>query len=114
MPLLEIQKRSLRQRGHALKPVVIIGNAGLSEAVLREIDRSLEHHELMKVRLGGADREAKMRLIASICESCHAELVQSIGHIALIYRKQAKPRPRKQAKPRPGERSKRGPGRVRS
>lgn len=106
MPLPENQKRDLRQRGHVLKPVVMIGNAGLSEAVLREIDRSLEHHELMKVRLGGADREAKKRLIASICASCHAELVQSIGHIALIYRKQAKPRP--------GERSKRGSGRVRS
>jgi RNA-binding protein len=106
MPLLENQKRDLRQRGHALKPVVMIGNAGLSEAVVREIDRSLEHHELMKVRLGGADRESKKRLIESICESCHAELVQSIGHIALIYRKQAKPRP--------GGRSRRGPGRVRS
>lgn len=106
MPLLENQKRDLRQRGHALKPIVLIGNAGLSEAVVREIDRSLEHHELMKVRLGGADREAKKRLIASICESCHAELVQSIGHIALIYRKQTNPRP--------GERSKRVPGRVRS
>jgi RNA-binding protein len=60
----------------------------------------------MKVRLGGADRETKKQLIASICESCHAELVQSIGHIALIYRKQTNPRP--------GVRSKRGPGRVRS
>ena len=106
MPLAENQKRDLRQRGHALKPIVIVGNAGLSEAVVREIDRSLEHHELMKVRLGAADREAKRRLIASICASCHAELVQSIGHIALIYRKQASPRP--------GERSKRGPGQVRS
>jgi len=106
MPLLENQKRELRQRGHALKPIVIIGNAGLSESVIREIDRSLEHHELMKVRLGGADREAKKRLIISICESCHAELVQSIGRIALIYRKQTSPRP--------GERSKRGPGRARS
>ena len=106
MTLPENQKRDLRQRGHALKPVVIIGNAGLSEAVLREIDLSLEHHELLKVRLGGADREARRQLIASICESCHAELVQSIGHIALIYRKQASPRP--------GERSKRGPDRVRS
>ncbi|MGB7933002.1 MAG: ribosome assembly RNA-binding protein YhbY [Gammaproteobacteria bacterium] len=90
MPLAENRKRDLRQRGHALKPIVIIGNAGLTEAVIREIDRSLEHHELMKIRLGGADREAKKRLIASICESCHAELVQSIGHIALIYRKQAR------------------------
>jgi RNA-binding protein len=106
MPLADNQKRDLRQRGHALKPIVIIGSAGLSEAVVREIDRSLEHHELMKVRLGGADREAKRRLIDSICASCHAELVQSIGHIALIYRKQAKPRP--------GVRSRRGPDRVRS
>jgi len=106
MTLPENQKRDLRQRGHTLKPVVIIGSAGLSAAVVREIDLSLEHHELMKVRLSGADREAKKRLIASICESCHAELVQSIGHIALIYRKQTNPRP--------GERSKRGPGRVRS
>jgi len=111
MPLPENQKRNLRQRGHALKPVVMIGNAGLSEAVLREIDRSLEHHELMKVRIGGADREAKKRLIAAICASCHAELVQSIGHIALIYRKQA---PGQAPRPRPGERSKRGPARVRS
>ncbi len=106
MPLAENQKRDLRQRGHALKPVVIIGNAGLSEAVIREIDLSLEHHELMKVRCGGADREAKRQLITSICESCHAELVQSIGHIALIYRKQSTPGP--------GDRSRRGPGRVRS
>ena len=106
MPLDEKQKRDLRQRGHALKPVVIIGNAGLSEAVIREIDLSLEHHELLKVRLGGADREEKARLITSLCESCRAELVQSIGHIALIYRKRSNPRP--------GDRSRRGPGRARS
>jgi RNA-binding protein len=90
MPLPEKQKRNLRQRGHALRPVVIIGTAGLSEAVVREIDLSLAHHELLKVRIGGeADRESKKRLIASICESCHAELVQAIGHVALIYRKRA-------------------------
>ena len=51
---------------YALKPVVIIGSAGLSAAVVREIDLSLEHHELMKVRLGGVDRETKQRLIAAI------------------------------------------------
>jgi len=106
MPLAEQLKRDLRRRGHALKPVVLIGNAGLSAAVVREIDLSLEHHELMKVRLGGVDRETKQRLIAAICESCHAELVQSIGHIALLYRKQTNPRP--------GARPKRAPGRARS
>lgn len=106
MPLAENLKRDLRRRGHALKPVVLIGSAGLSEAVMREIDLSLEHHELMKVRLGGVDRESRQRLIASICESCNAELVQSIGHIALIYRKQVNPRR--------GDRSKRVPARARS
>jgi RNA-binding protein len=106
MPLTEKFKRALRQRGHGLKPVVLIGSAGLSEAVVREIDRSLEHHELMKVRIAGIDRATKAQLIASICQSCHAEPVQSIGHIALIYRKQANP-------PR-GARSKRAPARARS
>jgi RNA-binding protein len=86
MPLAEKHKRELRQRGHALKPVVTVGNAGLSAAVTREIDLSLAHHELMKVRLGGMDRRERSRLIASICSSCHAELIQSSGHIALIYR----------------------------
>ena len=105
MTLAEHQKRDLLRRGHALKPVVLVGNAGLSEAVVTEIDRSLEHHELMKVRLNSVDRETKQRLIASICASCHAELVQSIGHIALIYRKQANSRP--------ASRPKRAPGRAR-
>ena len=89
MPLPEKQKRDLRQRGHALRPVVIIGAAGLSEAVVREIDLSLAHHELLKVRIGDAEHEVKKRLIAALCESCHAELVQAIGHVALIYRKRA-------------------------
>jgi len=99
-------KRELRRRGHALKPVVLIGGAGLTEAVVREIDLSLEHHELMKVRLGGVDRGTRQQLIASICESCHADMVQSIGHIALIYRRQANPRH--------AARSKQAPARARS
>ena len=59
MSLTEKMKRDLRGRGHTLKPVVSIGNAGLSTAVLREIDLSLEHHELMKIRIGAADREQR-------------------------------------------------------
>jgi RNA-binding protein len=86
MSLTEKMKRELRGRGHTLKPVVSIGNAGLSTAVLREIDLSLEHHELMKVRIGVADREQRQAVITGICSSCNAELVQAIGHIALIYR----------------------------
>ena len=68
MSLTEKMKRELRARGHTLKPVVSIGNAGLSTAVLREIELSLEHHELMKIRIGGADREQRKADHREICE----------------------------------------------
>ena len=87
MALNEQFKRELRGRGHMLKPVVSIGNAGLSKAVIREIELSLEHHELMKIKIGGADREQRTQIIGQICENFNAELVQAIGHIALVYRK---------------------------
>ena len=86
MSLSEKMKRELRGRGHALKPVVSIGNAGLNTAVLREIGLSLEHHELMKIRIAAADREQRKTVIAEICDHCDAELIQAIGHVALIYR----------------------------
>jgi len=86
MSLPEKTRRELRARGHTLKPVVSIGNAGLSAAVLRELELSLEHHELMKVRIGGAEREQRRQMIAELCEQLDAELVQAVGHIALIYR----------------------------
>jgi RNA-binding protein len=86
MSLPEKTMRELRARGHTLKPVVSIGNAGLTEAVLRELELSIEHHELMKVRIGGAEREQRRQMIAAICEQLGAELVQAVGHIALIYR----------------------------
>jgi len=86
MSLPEKTRRELRSRGHALKPVVSIGNAGLSKAVLRELELSLEHHELMKVRIGGAERELRRQMIGDICRQLNAELVQAVGHVALIYR----------------------------
>jgi RNA-binding protein len=89
MALTEKLKRELRGRGHALKPVVTIGSAGLSPAVLRELELSLEHHELMKVKIAGADREMRRAMIDQLCDTLGAELVQSIGHIALIYREAA-------------------------
>ena len=87
MALTEKMKHDLRGRGHTLKPVVSIGNAGLSKAVLREIELSLDHHELMKIKVGGAERDERKRIITRICDRFDAELVQAIGHIALIYRK---------------------------
>jgi RNA-binding protein len=89
MSLPESLKRELRGRGHSLKPVVSIGNAGLSKAVLREIELSLEHHELMKIKISGADREARSAMIDQICTTFGADLIQAIGHVALIYREKA-------------------------
>ena len=87
MALTEKMKHDLRGRGHTLKPVVSLGNAGLSKAVLREIELSLEHHELMKIKIGGAERDERKQIITRICDKFDAELVQAIGHVALIYRK---------------------------
>lgn len=85
MPLIEKHKRQLRTLGHKLKPVIIVGNAGLTEAVLKETGLTLDHHELIKIRVNAADRDERNRIIDEICAHTHAELVQKIGHIALIY-----------------------------
>ena len=90
MKLNSQQIKRLKQQAHHLKPVVTIGNAGLTDAVIRELDLSLEHHELMKVRISGAGRDERRRLIDAVCEACGAEAVQAIGNIALIYRKASK------------------------
>lgn len=94
MPLAQDQKKRFRQIGHHLKPVVMIADKGLTENVLAELERALEDHELIKVKLAVLDREDKHTLIAAICEESGAEVVQSIGKIALIYRAAKKPNPR--------------------
>lgn len=90
MPLNEKLKRDLRTRGHALKPVVTVGNAGVTESVQRELELSLEHHELMKVKISSGDRDARSEVIRKLCDITQADLVQAIGHVALIYRSRRK------------------------
>ncbi len=85
------QIRHLRSLAHHRKPVVIIGGAGLTEAVLAEIDQALAHHELIKVRVNAADRTQREAFIADICQRTGAEVVQKIGHIAAFYRRAEKP-----------------------
>jgi len=87
MSLPERHRRKLRQLGHARKPVVIVGGQGLRESVLAEIDGALAHHELIKVRVNAGDREARDAMINTICETTGAELVQRVGHVALLYRR---------------------------
>ena len=86
MTLSESQKKHLRGLGHELKPVVMVGDAGLTDAVRAEFESSLDHHELIKVRVRVGDRAERDRIIASLCESTNAELVQRTGNMALLYR----------------------------
>jgi RNA-binding protein len=85
--LSEKQKRQLRTLGHKLHPLVIIGHAGFTEAVFKEIDGALTYHELIKVRVNASDREARQAMIDQILERSQAALAQKIGHIILIYRR---------------------------
>ena len=90
MKLSDQQKRHLRGLGHTLKPVVILGNAGLTENVTAEIDQALTHHELIKVRVNAADRETRAALIEAICAQTKGLAIQTIGHILLLYRRNPK------------------------
>ena len=79
-------KRALRARAHHLNPVVSIGAAGLSDAVLAELERALDSHELVKLRIAADDRVQRKALIEDLCLRAKAELIQRIGHTAVIYR----------------------------
>ena len=87
-------KKHLRRLGHNLKPVVTVAGNGLSENVNTEIARALNDHELIKIKLVAEDRDAKKALIETICKNNNAQLVQSIGHVILVYRKAKTPDPR--------------------
>jgi RNA-binding protein len=80
------EKRALRARAHHLNPVVSIGAAGLSDAVLAELEVALESHELVKLRVAADDRVQRKALIDDLCRRAKAELIQRIGHMAVIYR----------------------------
>ena len=86
MPLKSAQKKNLRSKAHHLKPVVTVADKGLSESVIAEIERALNDHELIKVKLRG-ERETRKSWITDIVEKCKAELIQSIGQTACFYRK---------------------------
>lgn len=95
MNLSEHQKKFLRGLGHQLKPLVMVGDAGLSEPVLAEFESTLDHHELIKVRVRVGDREARDAIIGRLCATSKAELVQRIGNVALLYRPNLKKKPEK-------------------
>ena len=89
MPLTSSQKRYLRGLAHSLKPVIMVGNKGVSDALLAEFSIALDDHELIKVKLAGDDREERATQIDKLREAAHAELVQTIGKVACFYRRNA-------------------------
>jgi RNA-binding protein len=84
--LSERQRRHLRGLAHPLKPVVRLGNAGLTDAVARETARALADHELIKVKAPGGDREARDALFSALAARTASALVHRIGNVAVLYR----------------------------
>lgn len=94
MTATTLDNKKLRAIAHKLKPVVTIAQKGLSETVCKEIDRALEQHELIKVKILAADRDARKEIAEEICQVSRAGCVQTIGNIAVLYRPAAKPNPK--------------------
>jgi RNA-binding protein len=82
----------LRSLGHSLNPVVMIGNNGLTENVLREIETSLNAHELIKIKVHGDSRESREQILQEICQKTGAVAIHHIGKQLLVYRQSEPPR----------------------
>lgn len=86
-PLTPNQRRYLRSLCHGLKPLILLGNKGVTDNLKAELISTLDHHELVKIRLSGGDREERQQQLDTLLETSDAELVQQIGHVASLYRR---------------------------
>lgn len=94
MPISADRKKQFRTIGHKLNPIVTIAGNGLSEGVLQELNRALDDHELIKVKLAIADRDERKAVAAELQVLPHVELIQEIGKIVLLYRANKKANPK--------------------
>jgi RNA-binding protein len=85
--LTSAERKALKAKAHKLDPVVQIGAKGLTEEVIAEIDRALKAHELIKVRAGSMERDARDEALVAICQKTNAEQVQQVGKVFVLYRK---------------------------
>ena len=93
LSLTPAQRKAQRAKAHALNPVVMIGNDGLTAAVRKEIDRALSSHGLIKIRVLGDDRDARIAMYESICDDLNAAPIQHIGKLLVVWRPmEAKPK----------------------
>ena len=89
MALNEKQKKHLRRLAHPMNPIVMLGNAGLTDAVVAELDRALTDHELVKVSARVGERPARDAALDEMAARTASELVQRIGHVGVFYRRRA-------------------------
>ncbi|MCC7096157.1 MAG: ribosome assembly RNA-binding protein YhbY [Thermomonas sp.] len=84
--LTNAQIRFLRGQAHGLKAILQVGGKGITDALLAELDLALEHHELVKIKVGAEDRDQRFALVDDLTKRSGAALVQRIGHMAILYR----------------------------
>ena len=81
------ERKALKAKAHKLEPVVHIGAKGLTDEVVAEIERALDAHQLIKVRAGGLERDAREEALSAICEKTGADAVQQVGKVFVLFRK---------------------------
>ena len=104
IPLSAKRRSELRAEAHKLSPIVLIGDKGLTDEVIAEIDRSLRAHELIKVRAASGDRDVRDVWLGTICERLSAYPVQQIGKVFVIWRENPEEKPAPAPSPRADER----------
>jgi RNA-binding protein len=87
MALSEKQKKHLRRLAHPLSPIVMLGNAGLTDGVVKELDRALHDHELVKVSARVGERTARDAALDDLASQTSSEIVQRIGNVGVFYRR---------------------------
>ncbi len=94
MPLTNEQKKAFRAIGHRLNPVVTIASKGLTTGVLDELERALGDHELIKIKIAVGDRATRDLVLKEVIAKTHSDLVQQIGNVALLLKRNPKAKPR--------------------
>lgn len=94
MPVSPERKKQFRTIGHSLNPIVTVAGNGLSEGVLNELNRALDDHELIKVKLAIPEREDRKEVVAELAALPNVELIQEIGKVVLLYRANKKANPK--------------------
>lgn len=90
MHLTKFQLKQLRDLTHSLKPIISVGQNGVTENVLNELGIALDHHELVKIKIAGEDRDARQAMIQALCDASKAEKIQAIGKTLTLFRRNPK------------------------